>query len=265
MSIWDEDFYGRDLDDEVCDQIGIERVKPDLYSQEPKLMQSKWWDYRFDHPTRATYYFAHCYTAAYRRTLAMRDDYRSAKFRKGFKGEDPLGISPREAEGFWKARQFSDEHGIPYEFHVARAMEYAEQRDWQKLPRPQQLYGATQSLDGTTMRYEIMTAWNDWKNNHLVTATHPQFSIKEYRATAVQVEYQRFLMTQIKDHPNRMLFIGQLIVNKGQLSRTVANHFFGKSYVDAGIALTSSAFNDDHAYNDTSISATLANPDWSQQ
>ena len=54
------DYFGSDLSVEDYERLRINHIQHSLALHEPALFDTKWFDYRFLHPTQATYLFAFC-------------------------------------------------------------------------------------------------------------------------------------------------------------------------------------------------------------
>lgn len=154
---------------------------------EAALFRTKWFDYRRDHPLRATYEFAQAYREAYRYMTAIRFDRDRARYVKGFSGDDFLALKGSGKSGFLRARICADRYGIPYDFWCREAMRYAEEMSWTNMPRPAQLY-APEIIN------HILVRWNREQEVNFRSASHSLYAPENYCDNPDQQEYQRYLM-----------------------------------------------------------------------
>ena len=117
----------RAFSDLELDLIALEKIPHDLLVKEVELYRVKWWDYRFIHPTEATYAFANAYERAYRQLYAVRYDKFEAQTVKVFNNQDPLKDTTQTVLGLWTARQKADELGIRYDLYCHAGLNYSEQ------------------------------------------------------------------------------------------------------------------------------------------
>lgn len=203
---------GLDLTTDEYDQIALSLIKADLWANESKLVQKKWWDYRGLHPVEATYLFAYAYIKQFALRNRHRVDISRAPFIKPLKGKDPLLDNPKQLTGLIKARQFADEFGMPYDFHIRHALKFADERDWTYLPRPSQLYGAKKSADDTTMRFEVVKAWEEEKARSIQYSRAPYFRVDNFKGTDLQLEHQKHLVRELRARPHNRSLIGAEMV-----------------------------------------------------
>ena len=164
---------------------------------EAALFRTKWFDYRRDHPLRATYAFAQAYREAYRYMTAIRFDRDKAQYVKGFSGDDFLALKGSGKTGFLRARICADRYGIPYDFWCREAMRYAEDMSWSNMPRPAQLY-APEIIN------HILIRWSREQEVNFREATHALYVPDNYCDNPDQQEYQRYLMEFIKTPASSM-------------------------------------------------------------
>lgn len=131
-------YTPRNFSDLELDLIALERIEPEVLKREAALYQTKWWDYRFLHPTEATYAFAQSYERAYRRLYAKRYDKFEAETVAVFNNADALKDTKTTVVGLWMARQKADELGIRYDSWCFPALDYSE-RVFDKLARTPEL------------------------------------------------------------------------------------------------------------------------------
>ena len=121
-----------------CNAIALQISAADG-GRERLLMETKWFDYRFMSPIDATELFVKCYVSAYRRKWAT--NFAS--------GEESKKLATRhgnwrsnqtEFTCFWRARQFADELGVPYDLFCDHALEVLLRKGYARPARPNQLY-----------------------------------------------------------------------------------------------------------------------------
>mgnify|MGYP006425853847 CR=1 FL=1 len=217
------DYDGHEHQDpETLDSLAIAFVDAKHFAGESALFESKWWDYRMMHPTKATLLFAHSYKRAIKRALRIRSDiYRAANY-KGLKDPSLFMNAKATYTGMWKARQEADRHGIPYEFWCWQAMVYAEERNWSYLPKPQQLYSTkphkkARAGDPSIVEH-IQMAWATKWLDSLVTAVDPFYCLDHYRKHPYQIAYQRELWGRVNNANLRPETIGYLVYEIRHLS-----------------------------------------------
>lgn len=135
-------FNYENLSDQQLDLRTLEVIPLEWQQGEQALYLTKWWDYRFDHPMRATYRFADAYEYAFREISRRLFDM--SKEPKVFGAVDPMRDTEKKVLGLWKARRTADELGIEYRFYCLRALDFSERLAWKSLARPDEL--ANQAL-----------------------------------------------------------------------------------------------------------------------
>jgi hypothetical protein len=195
--LMDEDcfgsFPGRELDRDALEMLLWTRWPDKERKREPKLFQTKWWDYRLLHPAASTYLFAHLYTEETRRVIrehindaaavitasgSVRDWY---PIKAGDIFEPPA--SERQAD-YWKrkigglirSRQAADEDGIPYPLYIREALKHF------YFGKGSYVLGRTQAkiveinlLAGDEVRGVIATRWLEEVQIKVQTAAHPRY------------------------------------------------------------------------------------------
>ena len=218
-----EQYFGNDITaDTDFDALAIAFIDANLFLDESKLYKTKWWDYRFMHPSKATLIFAQNYKDAIKRALRIRSDvYRAANF-KGLKDANLFMNAKATYTGMWKARQAADKHGVPYDFWCWKAMEYAEERNWQYLPKPQQLYSTTphkaaKAGDPSIVEY-ILNEWAKRVLSGMETAVEEAYCLDNYIKHPYQRAYQSWLIGRINVRSLRAETVGYLVYEIKQLA-----------------------------------------------
>lgn len=228
------DIHGVGCSRDDYEEIALSFVDPKLWAREAALFQTKAWDYRFLHPIEATYLFAHIYNEQFALACHRRIDYKRAPFIRGARGEDPLLHSKAQLTGLIKARQWADEHGMPYDFHCAHALSFAEERDWRYLPKPAQLYSSKKSADETTMRHEVLAAWEARQKSSIVPARSSYYHLDNYEGTDLQNAHQVWLVAKLRETVNmHTLRAMSLIYDYRVLSPALYRAAFGEEAANA--------------------------------
>ena len=135
-------IFGLNLSVAEHEQLMDEFIDQKWHKEEQELFKTKWFDYRKMHPVRATYVFAAYYKLAYNKMMQRRKDVNNGSVGvRGKLGDVFTETDKATRQGFWKARQNADRHGIPYGFYVRAAMRWADRRNQKYLLRPMHLYG----------------------------------------------------------------------------------------------------------------------------
>lgn len=193
-------FFGADLDALACDALAIEHISRPLLAHENGLFQSKWFDYRDLHPTKATYLFAHEYRRAYRWQTARRLDLKKAEHVKGFRGSDIFKLSAGELLGFWKARQAADAIGCPYEFYLRHAFMWCDKRLWKRFPRPTQLYSVA-------LIEHVIAEWEARCKSSIPVPLSSQFYADNYQGFPAQDQFHEWFCARIKANAGKDAYI----------------------------------------------------------
>jgi len=129
-------MYGLNLSHTEYEEIAVNRITKKHRKKEAELMNICWWDYRAKHPTWKTYLFAGTFRETFRRLYARHIDSDVGDNVRGYSRPDPLDNRPNRGKKakistptyFWKARQYADEMGAPYDFYITNAAEIALRR-----------------------------------------------------------------------------------------------------------------------------------------
>ena len=129
-------MYGLNLTRPEYEEIAVTRIPKKHRKDEAQLMNICWWDYRGHHPAWKTYLFAGPFREVFRRLYARNIEADPGENVRGYSRPDPLDNRPSRGKKsklatptyFWKARQYADEMGAPYDFYVNVACETALRR-----------------------------------------------------------------------------------------------------------------------------------------
>jgi hypothetical protein len=155
-------YIGSELTDAECDEIALARFDKKLFKDESELQQACWFDYRFMHPVKRTYLFAHTYVQNYKAAYEKHVDINSEKIFGISRPNDPLDNRPANVGPngkaksklsaptcLWKARQMADGLCIPYHYFTSVGLDAAIKNAYNEA-----LFGRTAS-DNSKTRMKI--------------------------------------------------------------------------------------------------------------
>jgi hypothetical protein len=218
-------YLGEELTVDDCEIKALTAIPLPILEAEVELIESKWFDYRRLHPTKATYLFASKYELGLRDIYAKTIDYRKAGDLQAFNGKDPLETA--DVVSLWRARQSYDRIGVRYEFGLRFTFGRFADRGWSHFPRPNQLYGQELLLD-------IADAWKVECRARLQFAADPMFRNENFANLPEQVDYHSWLIKQIKsrDLIHWPLAIGSAVYTRRALLEERALVEFGRSAME---------------------------------
>lgn len=189
-----EKFFGGDKTLPEYEFLSHEHAKKPFLKKEPDLFGTKWWDYRFIHPARATYLFSHHFLEAHADYMAQVKDCERRHRVPGYRGKDFLKADSKTRTAIWTARMFADEMGVPYGFYCRSAMRRAIENIWRRPPLACQLY------------CDEMIEWiaEDWRTeqaHRIRKPADPLYRIANDKGWAVQEDFRHWLCLQIAGRP----------------------------------------------------------------
>lgn len=195
---WHGYFYGHDLTFLHAELLAIKNIPDALLKKESELMQSKWFDYRRMHPTKATYLLAKEYDRAYRDMQITIKDM-GGEFMRGFKGLDFM--NSKECKSFWRLRQAIDTLGIRYDFFMRHAMNWCIANGHRQPPRPQHVYTNDEMIT------DIRLKWEEEQSASIQYCKDDRYNVENFFGHTDQLAYEAFLIGQIKSrqHPEYAL------------------------------------------------------------
>ena len=208
------------------DHVAVMRIPVAMLRCEPGLFDSKWFDYRFTHPSRATEVFADEYAKAYQVFWRKYRDVTEAPLKQGFRGDSLFASSPHTVTSTWAARQAADVLGMPYGFFISRALEIVLRR-WKnpRLPRPNQLLRPE-------LVPELIEQWDEWCGSQLMRAEHKRYLNCNFRGEPAQLAHHEWLVAQIWARHGHPRVIGHVCFELQQLPEARARAEFGDERVD---------------------------------
>lgn len=201
------------------DRFAVERVAPKYLDKDRALFGSKWFDYRFMHPTLATSLFAHHWAET---TRALRRKHFGLDQRSP---DNILGMKSRTLQGTWAARQEADLYGIPYSFWCRVGIEfYLKRPGWSTkfMPSPNQLATMDAAL-------HIYDKWIEWNHSTAFYAIDPRFRVEHFVGAQIQVEYREWLVESVGLRKNPEHMLAHLLYRNRQLDEAFIAKRFGKA------------------------------------
>lgn len=214
-----------------CDALALKFIPIKLLQEEAELNGTKFWDYRFLHPSQATQLYAQCYAAALKRAVSRRTDLWIGLNMRGLKKDCVFELAPRAITGHWKARQMADRIGCPYDFYCEHAMLFADKARMTFLPSSSQMYTRTvpERLQGLPSLVEyVVERWVARTAHSTFYASHEAYLSDNFCDGQEQIAYLNFLFTKIKNSnlPEGVL---STIMDKGQITREQVMYAFPKT------------------------------------
>lgn len=214
-----------------CDALALRYIPINLLQEEAELNDTKFWDYRFMHPTQATQHYAECYSAALKRAVSRRTDIWVGLNMKGLKKPVIFELTQRQVNGFWRGRQMADRIGCPYDFYCEHAMQFADKARMTFLPTSSQMYTQTvpERLKGLPSLVEyVVERWVARTSHSTFYATHEAYLSENYCSGPEQNGYLNFLFNKIKrsNCPEGVLLT---VMEKGQITREQVLFAFPKT------------------------------------
>ena len=226
-------FFGYDLDFLNAETLMMQHIPDSLIKKEAELMRTKWFDYRRMHPTKATYYFTHCFHKAYQQFMVTTYD-RSGRYMKAFKQMDIMHAYEKQA--VWKLRQLADSLGMRYDFFLLRAFAWYSDGWFLKqigkkvtAPRPAHI-GANADL-----LTDVMMQWEEECAARIQFAQDPRYKTRNFFGHADQLAYEDWLIEQIKQrrHPQYALHAALYIEDALRIEKAL--EVFGERVVSAAV------------------------------
>ena len=213
-------FYGYALTRAECEMKALQFVDKQNYAfSEAQWFDTKWFDYRFMHPTLATYLYSHYYLEAYRVWIARRQDLHRSKHVQPIKNVrgDIFMADKREYTALWKGRQAADELGIPYDFYCYTLMRITDEALWERIPRPQQMYAPA-------LKEQVKDLWDIESKARVITAKDQYYAADAYRGERYQESYREYLTVLIESRLQPRYLIDSMI-ERGHIDSAFADSF----------------------------------------
>lgn len=207
----------------------------DDLKRERRLYQLKWFDYCFLSPAKATKLFADSYIKAYREAWARHFDRDESARRRGlfkvpsFSAPDPSSKERQLLTSLWRARQFADELGVPYDFFCRSAFQFWLDQGPTRLPQPNQLYSAQWR---ERIAAAVTSTWEERRNSMEMYAKARQFLAAAKRDTAAQKRYVQWVVDTLRrkhGHPHQIAWA----ISRNILTEVEALDAFGAERIES--------------------------------
>lgn len=235
------DIIGCDLTNAEYDRESLIRFNPKYFNGENELQQMCWFDYRFFHPMKRTYIFAHYFIENFKSIYRERIDYNATEIHGTSRPKDPLDVRPAVGKVkkltaptyLWQARRCADFLGIPYDIYclhaclqamrikgndIAIGYSKSDQSHSKLLLSPSNLYD-DQVVD------VVKTSWVENQTQFTRQAIDEFYDQKDF-SHSYQRDYEKHLLkyTALKRNPE--LSLARLIYQKGYIREKVAEKIF---------------------------------------
>ena len=166
--------------------------RADLTS-ERDLHTRKWFDYRFMSPSEATAIFRAEYEKVYRSSHAHNIDTAEAERKYGTRRGVPEDYRA-EFTSFWRARQFADLLGVPYDIFLQAAYQTLLRGSFQRIPYINQLFGKHRER----VAVAAIQYWEEYCGSRFVFSALPHYRQESLQGLAAQVAHQDWVLEQLK-------------------------------------------------------------------
>ena len=153
---------------------------------EHELHRAKRFDYRYLPPLQATVKFYESYQRCFQRKSRATVDIREVPFKTGVSSKGFLK-SGRQFTSFWRARQFADRLGVPYDVFFEHSMELLMRAGWQRLPHINQL---TAGKNWPRIAAAVKTGWQEHLDNFLMISEAPPYTVPSFRGLHSQKDHR---------------------------------------------------------------------------
>lgn len=228
-----KEFFGRDWSCEECEWVALQVIDVKYHRKEGMLYRSKFWDYKMLHPIQATLLFAEHYKDALKMAISKQHDYYAGRNYKGLKRDNLLECGARVITGMHKARQVSDEYGIPYNFWCYRAMDYAMTVKLPHLPQPNMLYSRNpKGFEKISMVDSIVRDWASVQRDQVFLSRESFYTIDNYCSNRYQLEHQRYLINRIRASNAKPAMIAKYALEERLIFPELIQKEFGQSMLN---------------------------------
>lgn len=212
-----EEYIGSNLTDAECDLIALTRFSKRLFDGESQLQQVCFFDYRYMHPVKRTYLFAHEYMKSYKALYERYIDIDSDGIYGLSRPKDPLDNDPprnktaklRTPTCLWVARQVADAKCIPYDFYVSAALKYLfEERYYkamvgQTATKKVRLNIQASALYSVAVQECVEKKWSDYQKARMIWSDNERLAFDELemqgkkKPHVYKLDYERYIARQI--------------------------------------------------------------------
>lgn len=172
------------------------RLPQSILQREAHLFRRKWFDYRFISGTKATEKFGEAYRVAYRAAFRTNFDAVEASKKQGLSEAGPY-FDQRELTSLWRARQFADELGLPYDLFLSWAFDgFFMRRGYTRVPRPNQLYAEKLRIP---LEAHLAAKWLEHRQEvRLMHSQLPEYGVSAYCQLAAQDDHYAWIVEQLR-------------------------------------------------------------------
>lgn len=174
-------------------------------ASEGQLYESKWFDYRFLSPMEATIDFYELYQSIYKRKHKAYIDHEEAKLKRGVSA---AGLFKRGAEftSIWRARQFADELGVPYDIFLEAAIEHFFRSGWTRVPHPSQLSG---QKNRERIKCAVMKSWTEHLDGRVHASEKAHYRTESFKGFHAQVEHRKWVLHRLREVHGKPYSVGR--------------------------------------------------------
>ena len=145
-------------------------------------------------PLQATVKFYESYQQCFQRKSRATVDIREVPFKTGVSSNGLLK-SGRQFTSFWRARQFADRLGVPYDVFFEYSMELLMRAGWERLPHINQL---TAGKHRPRIAAAVKTGWQEHLDNFLMISEAPQYTVPSFIGLHSQKDHRDWIIAEMK-------------------------------------------------------------------
>lgn len=234
-------FHGSAMPAAAIEALIATRVPKKHIQEVAEVYNTKWWDYRRMSPGHCFMLFANVYYRQFRIAAKKMLNHRrrtggDISVKDGGVGIIGIGEIQFSAEVIWEREQkhitsmwnamlVADAIGIPYQEFCRLGNQFAIERAWNRLPKPNHLYG--HGIAG-----KICDEWVNLSKDKMFTANHPHFLTSHYIGDELQEEYRDWLVGELGKRENPVPALANVIFHKPQLPESEALKHFPRQAVN---------------------------------
>lgn len=236
------------------DALTAERFTLKHLKGESQLQQTCWFDYRFMHPMKRTYLFAHYFVKNFKALYEEKVDMNSSKVFGVSRPKDPLDNRPAVNKTnkltmptyLWNARRCADFLSVPYDVYCEIAC-----REAMRIKGNDVAVGAMRSSKGDGKL--LLSASNIYDEHVVGVVTHKWQERQKFLTLQAKdgfyrngdfshpymLEYEKYLVKQAYAKHNPEFILSQLL-SKGSVREVVAGKIFDERIILAAKAILQS-------------------------
>lgn len=194
---------------------------------ERELHNLKWFDYRFMSPMAATLKFREEFQKAYRLKYASNIDTEESHTKFGVRRGAPEDHRA-EFTSLWRARQFADLFGAPYDVFLSAALGILLRGSFHRIPYVNQLYGKHRER----VAAEVRDRWEKHCTARFMYSALPQYQQASFFGLAAQTAHRIWVIEQIKAFRSNSALLGEACYSLRILPEEQARAAFGQERLD---------------------------------